>query len=59
MPRVQFVCVWKITRKVIADHMPLEALEGLKNMFEALDVNRDGTITVDEIKREIGSVKVG
>lgn len=38
--------------------MPLPALEGLKNMFEALDVNRDGTITVDEIKREIGRNKV-
>ncbi|GMH35173.1 hypothetical protein BSKO_03041 [Bryopsis sp. KO-2023] len=47
----------QVTRKVISEHLPLESLEGLKNMFQALDVDRDGTITMDEIKQEMQSQK--
>lgn len=50
--------IFKVTRKVIADRLPLDALEGLESMFKALDVDRDGTITLEEIRKELQKKKV-
>lgn len=37
--------------KVIALNMPKEEIEGLKQMFFAMDTDRSGTITVDELRQ--------
>ena len=37
--------------KVIAMNMPKEEIEGLKQMFHAMDTDRSGTITVDELRQ--------
>lgn len=37
--------------KVIAENLPKEEIEGLKQMFISIDADRNGTITVDELRQ--------
>lgn len=37
--------------KVIAENMPKEEIEGLKQMFISIDTDKSGTITVDELRQ--------
>lgn len=41
----------------MATNLPREEIEGLKQMFTAIDTDRSGTITVEELKKELRKKK--
>ncbi len=41
--------------QVIADHLPAEEVEALKQEFEKLDKDGDGTITLEELRQQLTS----
>eukprot|EP00210_Caulerpa_lentillifera_P002369 g2272.t2 len=47
----------KIALQVIASNLPPEEIEGLRQLFESIDTDKSGTITVDELRA--GLVKKG
>ncbi|CAA6659130.1 unnamed protein product [Spirodela intermedia] len=47
----------KIALRVVAEHLSTEEVSGIKEMFEMMDLNNDGAITLEELK--IGLHKLG
>lgn len=40
----------QVARKVIAEHLPMEEIEGLSNIFRNVDVDNSGNISADELR---------
>ena len=40
----------QIARKVIAENLPMDEIEGLSNMFKNMDVDNSGNISADELR---------
>ncbi len=40
---------------MVADHLPAEEVEALKQEFEKLDKDGDGTITLEELRQQLTS----
>jgi len=40
----------QVARKVIANNLPVEEIEGLHNMFKGLDADRSGNISAEELR---------
>ena len=47
----------KIALRVVATHLSVEEVSGMKEMFEAMDLNNDGAVSFEELK--IGLRKFG
>lgn len=54
---ILFCFAW-INLQVIAEHLSIEEVEIIKDMFTLMDTDRDGKVTFDELKaglRKVGS----
>jgi len=52
------LCFFERTLQVIAEHLSVEEVEIIKDMFTLMDTDKDGKITYEELKaglRKVGS----